>query len=120
MEKLIFIVDDTFSILTMAANELEDDYRVMTMASAEKMFSMLLKMRPDLILLDIEMPDITGFEALAKLKENPEWSDIRVVFLTGFIDDSVLARVSESGALGVMDKSEISTALLSRVKECLE
>jgi len=120
MGKMIFIVDDTDSILTLAASVLEDEYRVLTMLSAEKMFSLLAKKQPDLILLDVEMPVINGFEAIEKLKGNPEWSGIPVVFLTGYIDDSVISRASEAGALCVIDKADISNILLHRIREIIQ
>jgi len=119
MEKMIFLVDDTDSILTMAASVLDDDYRVLTMMSAEKMFSLLLKKQPDLIILDVEMPDINGFEAAEKLKENAAWQDIPIMFLTGYIDDSVRSRAEDFKALCVLDKSEIDSSLLSRVNDFL-
>jgi len=119
MEKLIFLVDDTDSILTLAASVLDDDYRVLTMMSAEKMFSLLSKKRPDLIILDVEMPDLGGIEAAVSLKENNEWQDIPVMFLTGHIDDSIISKAGDLKALGVIDKSELSSTLLSRVKEVI-
>jgi len=119
MDKLIFIVDDTDSILAFAASLLEDDYLVLTMPGAEKMFTLLTKKRPDLILLDIEMPDMDGFEAIAALKENNAWCDIPVVFITGFIDEAVKERCTKAGALAVIGKSDIETTLLSNVKELI-
>jgi len=119
MEKLIFLIDDTDSILTMASAVLDNDYRLLTMSSAEKMFKLLSKKQPDLILIDIEMPDMNGFEAVAALKENPDWSGIPVLFLTGYIDETVKTRSNDLGALGVLDKNEINTSLLTRVKEVI-
>jgi signal transduction histidine kinase len=84
---MIFIVDDNISNLMKAASILESDYQVITMSSAAKMFSMLERKHPELILLDIEMPEMNGFEAIVKLKEHPEWRDIPVIFLTGRIDE---------------------------------
>jgi len=81
--KTIFVVDDSDTNLSMAEAVLEDHYRVMTMPSAAKMFSLLTKIIPDLILLDIEMPDMDGFEALKKLKAETAWVEIPVIFLTG-------------------------------------
>jgi len=115
LDKLIFIVDDTDSILTLSASILEDDFRVLTMPSAAKMFSLLERKQPDMIIMDVEMPEMNGFEALAVLKENPAWNSIPVMFLTGYIDDAVLSRVAELGALSVFNKSEISTGLLEHV-----
>jgi len=54
--KTIFVVDDSDINLSLAENALENQYQVMTMPSAVKMFVLLEKMIPDLILLDIEMP----------------------------------------------------------------
>ncbi|MCL2442737.1 MAG: response regulator [Treponema sp.] len=78
--KTIFIVDDSDTNLSMAEAALENHYRVMTMPSAEKMFMLLDKVIPDLILLDIEMPVMDGFEALGLLKSSILWSSIPVVF----------------------------------------
>jgi len=115
MSKLIFLVDDTDSILTIAASALEDDYRVLTMPSARKMFELLAKKMPDMIILDIEMPETNGFEAIAVLKENPDWKNIPVLFLTGYIDEEVLSRIQKSGAIDVVEKAELKTTLLDCV-----
>ena len=120
MGKLIYIVDDTLSILSIAASVVEDDYRVLTMVSANKMFELIAKKRPDMILLDVEMPDMDGYEATRRLRDNPDWCDIPVIFLTGFVDDVVTQRASDLGVLDVIDKTSIGTTLLSRVSECLK
>ncbi|MCL2207748.1 MAG: response regulator [Fibromonadales bacterium] len=80
--KTIFIVDDTDTNLVTAKEALEEDYRVFTMPSAAKMFAFLEKMTPDLILLDIEMPEMNGFTALDKLREKEKTAKIPVAFLT--------------------------------------
>jgi len=120
MGKLIYIVDDTMSILSIAASVVEEDYRVLTMVSATKMFELISKKRPDMILLDIEMPDMDGYEATRRLRDNPDWCDIPVIFLTGYIDDVVKQRASDLGVLDIIDKTSIGTTLLSRVGECLK
>ena len=119
MGKLIYIVDDTMSILSIAASVVEDDYRVLTMVSAKKMFELIAKKRPDMILLDVEMPDMDGYEATRRLRDNPDWTDIPVIFLTGYIDDVVTQRASDLGVLDVIDKTQIGSTLLSRVGERL-
>ncbi|MCL2810218.1 MAG: response regulator [Treponema sp.] len=117
MDKLIFIVDDNDANLTVAAAALENDYRVLTMPSAEKMFLLLEKKHPNLILLDIEMPEMTGLEAIVKLKENPKYSDIPVLFLTGRSDDKLLSDTKKSGALEVIIKPIVAAVLLDNVKK---
>ncbi|MCL2759494.1 MAG: response regulator [Treponema sp.] len=117
MGKLIFIVDDNDANLTMAASALDNDYKVLTMPSAEKMFNLLEKKRPDLILLDVEMPEMSGLEAIVKLKENSQYSDIPVLFLTGWTDDELLSNAKKSGALAVISKPIVQSVLMDYVKK---
>ena len=113
--KTIFIVDDSDTNLAMAEEALEDYFRVMTLPSAEKMFVLLEKITPDLILLDIEMPEMNGFDALEKLKTNSLWAVIPVIFLTGTTDISIEERSSKMGAVGVVTKPFSSSSLLVRI-----
>ncbi|MDR2966257.1 MAG: response regulator [Treponema sp.] len=117
MDKLVFVVDDNDTNLTMAALALEKAYKVLTIPSALKMFIVLEKKQPDLILLDIEMPEMTGFEAYDKLKENSQWKDIPVVFLTGHEDEAVLSKARGTGAAEVIQKPIVASVLLDCVKK---
>jgi len=114
--KTIFVVDDSDTNLAMAEEALENDYNVMTMPSAGKMFLLLEKMAPELILLDIEMPDMNGFEALEKLKGS-KWAGIPVLFLTGTVNASIKEQSSKLGAVGIVEKPFSSSALLDHVKQ---
>jgi len=116
MDKLIFIVDDNDANLTVAASALENDFKILTMPSAQKMLTLLEKKTPNLILLDIEMPEMTGFEAIVKLKENPAWKEIPVIFLTGLEDAGLKNKALEAGAIDVIIKPIVKTTLLERVK----
>jgi len=118
--KTIFVVDDSDTNLAMAEETLENDYRVMTLPSAEKMFSLLEKITPDLILLDIEMPEMNGFEALEKLKSGSSWLNIPVIFLTGTINASIEERSSKLGAAGIVTKPFSPPMLLECVKSHIE
>ena len=117
MQKLVFIVDDNDANLTMAASALEESYRVFTIPSAQKMFMLLEKKTPDLILLDIEMPEMGGFEAIRKLKENPAQKVIPVVFITGWTNDELIADALKAGALDVLKKPIAPSLLLECVKK---
>ena len=79
----IFIVDDNIVNLNAGKKALQDKYTVITIPSGEKLLLSLKKIKPDLILLDIEMPNLNGYDTLKQLKANPETSDIPVIFLTG-------------------------------------
>jgi len=79
----IFLVDDNIVNLNLGKNALRQNYTVITIPSGEKLFASLKKVKPDLILLDINMPDISGYDAIKKLKLDPETENIPVIFLTG-------------------------------------
>jgi putative two-component system response regulator len=113
--KTIFVVDDSDTNLVMAEETLEDYYNVMTMPSADRMFLLLEKITPDLILLDVEMPVMNGFEALEKLKTG-NWAGVPVLFLTGTINASIEEKSSKLGAVGILTKPFSSSALLDQIK----
>jgi putative two-component system response regulator len=114
--KTIFIVDDSDTNLATAEEALEDHYNVMTLPSADKMFTLLEKIAPCLILLDIEMPVMNGFEALEKLKVNSLWSDIPVIFLTGTTNTCIEEKSSKLGAVGIITKPFSPSILLDSIK----
>jgi putative two-component system response regulator len=116
MQKIVFVVDDNDTNLSMAKEALDEHYRVMTMPSAVKMFSLLEKITPDLILLDIEMPEMDGFEALARLKDNSKLADIPVIFLTGMTDTAIEARGLQLGVTDFITKPFSVPVLINRIK----
>lgn len=113
--KTVFIVDDSDTNLITAEEALEDHFQVMTIPSAAKMFTLLEKVRPDLILLDIEMPVMSGFEALERLKTDGSYANIPVIFLTGTVDASIEERSAKLGAAGIVTKPFVQDALLSQI-----
>ena len=116
MPKMIFIIDDNGTNLAMAELALEQHYRVMTLPSAAGMFDMLKKVTPDLILLDIEMPGMNGFEAIKQLKSSSSYASIPVIFLTNMSDDTNEALGIELGAVDFVAKPFSKPVLLNRLK----
>ena len=90
MTKNILTVDDEIGVSYTIKHGLEDldsDYVVTCVDSGKKCFEFLEKNKiPDLILLDIMMPDMTGWEVLQKLKENVDWQKIPIIFLSARTD----------------------------------
>jgi putative two-component system response regulator len=112
--KTIFVVDDNDINLTIAKEALKDQYRVMTLPSAAKMFALIEKITPDLILLDIEMPEMDGFEALSILKvDHPE---IPVIYLTSMNNSAVEVRGFELGVIDFITKPFSAPVLINRIK----
>jgi len=116
MMKTIFVVDDSDTNLMTAEEALEDHYNVMTIPSAAKMFVFLEKIIPDMILLDIQMPEMDGFEALQRLKSNPLYAEIPVIFLTGYLDDAIKTRSGELGAADIITKPFSESVLLNSIE----
>ena len=114
--KTIFVVDDSDTNLLKAAEALENQYRVLTMPSAAKMFTLLEKVTPDLILLDIEMPEMNGFEALQRLRSpDSPTAAIPVIFLTGHSDTAMQTQGRDLGAVDFVAKPFTASDLLERV-----
>lgn len=89
--KKIMIVDDEqdqiFSVKTGFEQEYANEYEIIPAESGKKCFELLKKnVRPDLILLDIMMPGMDGWEIFDKLKANQSWKDIPIIFLTARSD----------------------------------
>jgi len=119
MQKTIFVVDDNGTNLSMAEEVLEKQYRVITLASAAKMFAVLEKVTPDLILLDIEMPEMSGFEAMQRLKSSDLYAAIPVIFLTGLTDAASEAYGIELGAVDFIGKPFSAPVLKNRIRNHL-
>jgi len=120
MMKIVFVVDDVETNRASAKLALADTYRTFTLPSAEKMFSLAEKVRPDLILLDIDMPEMDGFEAIQLLKSNPKLRSIPVVFLTAKNDAVMEIRGFELGALDFISKPFSPPVLLKRIEMHIE
>ena len=82
----IFLVDDNIVNLNSGRAALSDSYTVVTIPSGGKLFDAVKKLKPDLILLDVDMPEMNGYEVIQRLKQNPMTTDIPVIFLTGKVE----------------------------------
>jgi putative two-component system response regulator len=118
--KTIFVVDDNDVNLLTAEKALSKHYRVFTLPSAADMFDLLNNIVPELILLDISMPQMNGFEAMRLLKGNVRYADIPIIFLSSRDDTATEAHVFELGALDFISKPFSEAVLLNRIKTHLE
>jgi putative two-component system response regulator len=118
--RTIFLVDDSIANLTMGRNVLAKNYNIATMESGERLLKILEKTIPDMILLDVEMPEINGYEVIKIIKSKKETKDIPVIFLTAKTDgDSELEGLS-LGAIDYITKPFSPPLLLKRIETHLE
>jgi putative two-component system response regulator len=115
-QKVIFVVDDNNGNLIACKNILKPYYDVYPVQSAEKMFELLGNVLPDMILLDVEMPDINGYDAVRKLKINDSYKDIPVIFLSARSDSTSEIEGFSLGALDFIHKPFYSNLLLRRIE----
>ncbi|MDR2483012.1 MAG: response regulator, partial [Treponema sp.] len=96
--KQILIVDDNISILKQIAAYLAGCYDIFLAKSGDLALQICAKEKPSLILLDIEMPGMDGFELMYRLKRNPLLDQIPVIFLTASPDQETALKCLETGA----------------------
>jgi len=118
--KTIFVVDDNQTNLLTAQEALGGTYKIYPVPSAARMFKLAGKIMPDLILLDIEMPEIDGFEALRLLREDEKLRTIPVIFLTAKNDAETELRGFEMGALDFINKPFSPPVLIKRIETHIE
>ena len=120
MNKIVFVVDDSITNLTRAAEALRGHYTVMTFSSGAKIAAPLEKIKPDIILLDIEMPDMDGFAVLKFLKNHEKHKTIPVIFLTAHTDAETEAKGLEMGVSDFISKPFNDAVLLNRIRHHID
>ena len=111
----VLVVDDTPDNLTLISGLLKDKYRLKVANGGAKALSIARSSPPDLILLDIMMPDVSGYEVCKELKSDPATSEIPIIFLTANIDMEEERKGIEMGAVDYITKPFSGPVVLARV-----
>ena len=111
----IVIIDDTVSVLKLMQDALKDDYDVLTNKDARKALEIINKATPDLIILDLIMPDISGFDVLKQLKSSEVTGSIPVVIASGRDNDDEIAKCYDLGAVDVIRKPFVLSVFKRRI-----
>jgi CheY-like chemotaxis protein len=119
-KKLILAVDDMVVNLHMMQSILESVYHVSLAKKADIALQILRSVKVDLILLDVEMPDISGFDFLENLKANPEYASIPVIMVTSHGTEDIISKATLGGARDFIVKPVDSASLLQKIKNILE
>ncbi len=116
---LVLIVDDTMMNIDLLADVLRKDYRLGIATNGLKALEFVEKNRPDIILLDIMMPEMDGFEVCQILKKNPRTNSIPIVFITALSDTESVAKGFQLGGCDYISKPFHALEVRARVKSKL-
>jgi sigma-B regulation protein RsbU (phosphoserine phosphatase) len=115
--KLLLVVDDATANLQVVHSLLKDDYKIRVATSGAKALALVKdKPLPDLILLDVTMPEMDGYEVCAILKATTEYRDIPVIFLTGNTQTEDETKGFEAGAVDYIHKPFCPAVVKARVR----
>ncbi len=119
-KETILVVDDTTINLDIAVELLGEKYEVAVAMSGERAINIAQKGNIDLILLDIMMPEMDGYETCRKLKEDDKTKDIPVIFITAKSDEDSIEKGFDIGGVDYVSKPFKHKELLARVKTHIE
>jgi len=118
---LILVAEDVPRNLEIVCNILrKEDYRIAAASNGRQVLEMIPLLQPDLILMDVMMPELDGFEVCAQIKQNKATRDIPIIFLTAKTETTDIVNGFDIGAVDYVTKPFNGTELLSRVKTHLE
>ncbi len=120
MNQVILVVDDDTSNLALAQKILGKEYRIAAANSGKVALKYLENNCPDLILLDINMPEMDGFQVMEEIQQMERFSHVPVIFLTADNDPATETRCFSIGAVDFVAKPFIPDVLMSRVRKTLE
>ena len=120
MKKTILVVDDDKTNLMIADRLLSEEYSIVSVLSGQQVFKFLERRKPDLILLDINMPGMDGFEVMECIRQNEQWKKIPVIFLTADRDASTESQCLKMGAVDFIGKPFEPEIVKNRIRRTLE
>ncbi len=116
--KKVLIIDDSSSVRDIVRNVISTEgYRLIEAENGQEGINILKHTKPDLILLDIVMPEMDGFKVLENLKSNPETKDIPVVMLTVKTQKEAVEKAVNLGCNAYIAKPFISSTLMKKINE---
>ena len=120
-EAKLLIVDDDPAMLTLLQSLLQPwGFRVQTLSEPQHFWQVLERFVPDLVLLDVKMPEISGFDLCRVLRNAPRWQEMPVLFMSGYADAGTIQQVFSVGADDYIRKPIVAPELIARVLSWLE
>ena len=113
----LLVVDDTLENLRLLGNMLgEEGYEVRPVSSGRQALQAIEHDPPDLILLDVNMPDMDGYEVCRRVRANDQSRDVPVIFLTAWADRAYMVKAFQVGGADYVTKPFLFEEVLARVR----
>lgn len=120
MKPKILTVDDSRIVRMLITRAMQQrDYQLVEAVNGQEGLAAALRERPDLILLDVTMPVMDGFQMLTQLRQSPETASIPVIMLTAESSQDAVSRADGLGVSGYVAKPFTEEALLERIDKVL-
>ncbi len=118
---VILVVDDEDTVREFVRASLQSqDLDVMVARDGESAFKLMDETLPDLILLDIMLPNMDGFSMCRKIRSNPAMAYIPVIFITAYAERDSLKKAADAGAQGFIEKPILAEELQKQVQDGLK
>ena len=118
--KIVLVVDDSAVNLELCKGLLSGEYDVRLAKSGKAALAALSRIRPDIILLDIEMPDMTGFEVLEAINKEFDLKDVPVIFVTSHASEKLVIKAIGHGATDYIVKPFPPDLLREKVRNAFK
>ncbi len=120
MIRRVLVIDDSPDIHALLRARLRsEDVELVSASTGQQGIALARELRPDLVLLDVDLGDESGFDVIQSLKADPESADLLVIFLTGHVDVETKVRGLDLGAVDYVTKPFEPTELRARVRAAL-
>jgi DNA-binding response OmpR family regulator len=117
----VLVVDDDLKILAiLRALLIPWGFRITTLADSQKFWEVLPEAKPDLIILDVEMPIVSGLDLCQSIRDRSEWSHLPIIFLTAHTEPSIIQQVFAIGADDFVTKPVIGPEIIARITNLME
>jgi DNA-binding response OmpR family regulator len=117
----VLVVDDDLKILAILPALLSPwGLKITTLSDPQKFWEVLPKAQPDLVILDVEMPIVSGLELCKSIRNHADWSNLPIIFLTAHLESNIIQQVFATGADDFVTKPLVGPELVSRITNLME
>jgi DNA-binding response OmpR family regulator len=117
----VLVVDDDLKILAiLRALLLPWGFKITTLADSQKFWEILPMVKPDLLILDVEMPIVSGLDLCQSIRDRAEWSSLPIIFLTAHTEPTLIQQVFAIGADDFVTKPVVGPEIIARITNLME